>query len=200
MYFKKNILFVMICWAIFSAFISSNFAHATGDRVLVHIQKSAFSQRRLEAYIYVKRAIETKGQTIEIGQKNWTELSDEFLNDMLIEIESMRLGGFRPAISAMTLANDNYEKRVAESQHLRDRMASLEVSHAELQQIITTILRVEAYKVSKGVLTELKKSEIVFVSNEATLKSEWFAKLKSQASVRWFANSDKYIAIAPVGR
>jgi|GEM_PF-1816770 len=200
MFFKKKNLHLMICCAIFSVFFEENFASAAGDRVLVNIQKSAFSQRRLEAYIYVKRGIESQGKAIEIGQKNWTELSDEFLNDMLIEMESMRLGGFKPAISAMKLANDNYEKRMAESQHMRERMASLDVGHAELQQIITTILRVEAYKVSKGAVSELKKNEIMFVSNEAIALTEWFAKLKSSSSIRWFANSDKYVAISPASR
>jgi hypothetical protein len=166
-----------------------------GDRLVLELASSVFTQRSLETYVLVKHAVFSNGTYRNITASNWEDIRDEFLADMIIDREASRLGSFRVNPETMKGAMDKFDESVKTNSEFKAQISELRLSPPRLQQEIAAALRIEAFKRSKSPDRNVEMSDLEFQPNSVTQKQEWFLKFKHASMYRWYSGSSTYVRI-----
>jgi hypothetical protein len=166
-----------------------------GDRLVLELDRSMFSQRNLESYILTKHSIFQNGSIRFVNAENWGAARDEYLNDMIVDREASRLGAFRVNPQVMQKSLEALGALHAREPRLKSSFADLQLSHQQIQQQISVALRVEAFKRGKFADRSADLSVLTFVENELVARQAWFNKLKSNLMYRWFSGAEQYKSI-----
>lgn len=171
---------LLISFLLTSAFDLGLGAEILGDRVLVEVDRVAFTQRQLESYMLVRSILDggdAKSFGAIISPISWVTTVDDYVNDTIVHLEAERVGSFQPAPRSLATATEVLDGRMREDGEWRVHQQRLGISQAEMKALILRALRVAALKRSQG--DELKVEE-----------------LRARSHVRYFADALRHKAIA----
>ncbi len=189
-------LFVVCFLALFAA-AGSRVARAEviGDRLVIDVNGTHYTQRQIEAY-YLVRVILSQQEGAgfpRIDAKNWPQIIDMFRVEILVEQEALRLGSFRPVDRAITHATDIFMSRVKQSAHAENMMKRLGLTGLSLTRTLTTVLRADALRRNKE-----RQMEAEGVAASAQGETPlWLRDLNQRSVHRTFEGADVYKEIQP---
>jgi hypothetical protein len=166
-----------------------------GDRLVLELANSVFTQRSLETHLLVKHAVFKNGVYRSVSASNWEDARDEFLADMIVDREASRLGSFRVNPETMKRAMDAFDELLRRDHAFNVQIKELSLSPPRIQQEIAAALRIEAFKRSKSPDRSIEMADMEFQPNQYIQKQEWFLKIKQASMYRWYSGSSNYVRI-----
>jgi hypothetical protein len=166
-------------------------AHAEttlGDRLVVEVNKTPYSQRQVEAYVMLRDLLREKPSTLLVNANNWEILFRYFTEEMAIHQEALRLG-------SVQLPEENVRKALAfvqsklKDEPLRGYAARLGLDTSSLNRVIGAILRVDAFRTSR-------EKQAALSSNDSK-RQNWLRELFDRTIVRFYADAFRYAEIQP---
>jgi len=155
------------------------------DRVVIEVNRTAYTKRQIEVFHLLRQVFDATGDTeiFPMDEARWQRALLEFQHAMLIEQEAQRLGSFRPVRRAIDAAFDVYLNRRELDQNFAKHVEKLEIDQKTLIQTVTTILRLEAFLLSK---------QRQGVSHRDFVQEPWFKEIVERSFLRYFADAEIY--------
>lgn len=148
-----------------------------GDRLLMEINHYTFSQRQMEVYLLIKNLIyRPKAPTIKLNQSNWFKSIEEYRDDMVIYLETKRLGRFQPPDDRVQSISKSIEHRLNRSRIIQNNAARLGIDRLALLRAVANVIQVEEYRKLKSMNRE----------------AGWLKSLAPKYVVRSFKGSEKF--------
>jgi len=167
-----------------------------GDRLVVNINNVPYTQRQAEAYISIKEALRrTDGDAVRlIDARNWKDALEVFSEDMIILQESERLGSYQGEIPQTEKFYTVVRDKMAKNAPLRDTLARLGLDEPGLQETLTLVLRVAAFRRGKD-----RQAQIVGQKDAGDGQSaaRWLADLAEKTVLRHYESAKEYVPIEP---
>lgn len=167
-----------------------------GDRLIIAINDSPYTQRQIETHISVKESLRKGDQVRLIRPDDWASAVDVFTEDMIIFQESLRLGSFEPADQLVDRFVGAVQERLAADKGFAANIKRLGVNERELRGALEAVLRIESFRKSKDRQDELA-GQVRSTVDEG--KESWFADLEQRAVIRLFKDAKIYKKIEPTG-
>ena len=153
-----------------------------GDRLLMDINHYTFSQRQMEVYLLIKSMIyTTKGPLVKLSQTNWLNSIEKFREDMIIYLETKRLGRFQPPDDKVQSIARDLERRIYKSPNIKGDAQRLALDRLTLLRAVANVIQVEEYRKLKSMSQE----------------PGWVKSLEPKYVVRSFKGSHRYQTIHP---
>jgi hypothetical protein len=176
-----------------------NVVHSTAratlptHRVVLELNQSSFTARQILLYTLIKDGIDPKNKIHFPSPDNWTVLRMAFCNDMIVEIESNRLGAFTPNAKTLLMVSGAVSERTLNDKKYAEEISKLAPSSQEIQDLIKNIFKIEAYKRSKSEnLQKMTDKKFASGPKQDFSEQDWFRKTKSDTVVRWLDGADKF--------
>ena len=181
-------------------FPGTNFAQGSTqpliDRLLMEINRFSYTQRQMELHQVIKSAIvlPEMDPPVFVTAVNWSGQIQAFKNDKMVEQEAQRLSGFIASKKMVNSASDMILKKQAKFSGLRKFFQRMAVNNQEIRVVLSSVLRVQGYILSKG--------QRGYVGNyisgkDSYLMTPWFKKLKKRVTYRMYAEGREYKKINP---
>ena len=162
-----------------------------GDRLLVSINSTPYSQRQMECYFAIKEGLREGGAPIPaLSEASWSQAITAFTDDMIIHQEAHRVGSFQASESTLKVAQTKIERRKSADPVFSATASRLGIDERTFQRTIHTVLRTEAFRRNK------ERQSIVARSDDEGAP-RWFEEIKDRAVVRYFSGASKYLEIKP---
>lgn len=163
-----------------------------GDRLLVSINSTPYTQRQMEVYLAVKEGLReaTKEAAPVLSAANWSAALAAFSEDMIIHQEAHRVGSFQVSESAEKIARGKFESRRNADAGIAASVRRLGIDERSLTRTLHTVLRTEAFRRNKE-----RQSVVARADDDGAPR--WFEEIKDRAVVRFFAEAETYIEITP---
>jgi len=157
-----------------------------GDRILLEINNSFYTQRQMESYLFLKDFVrgEYKGKTNHMNQDNWKPRLESYLYDMLIHQDTQRMGSFFPNDKSISGAMNAIKAEAKKSPEFFGRMKFLGVDGKNLRRVVAQILQVEGYRRSKSLDSKSAPSKRRALN--------WATDLRKKFVIRHFDGSKKF--------
>ncbi|NRA44025.1 MAG: hypothetical protein HRU09_03605 [Oligoflexales bacterium] len=153
-----------------------------GDRLLMDINHYTFSQRQMEVYLLIKSLIYKTGkQKAKLNQDNWLPSIEKFREDMIIYLETKRLGRFQPPDDKVQSIARDLERKIYKSTVIRADASRLGLDRLTLLRAVASVVQVEEYRKLKSMGQE----------------PSWIKALEPKYVVRLFKGSHRYQSINP---
>ncbi len=180
-----NLKLVVLLLSIFS--VESYARSILIDRLLLKINDTAYTQRDMETYLFVK-ALHKKNEDIFVKDKNWNASLKIFKNDMLIYEEFHKL---RYTLDAQVKLSEELQQilaKIESDEDLKKLTQRLCIAETKIEQVLHMISRIEQYK------TDVKESvfELPNIS-----ESHRVSVLEKRNSVFFYKDAGVYLFIAP---
>lgn len=157
------------------------------DRAVLQIGQETHTLRNIQNYLTLLSAYKDDKKILDFSESTWKSNLEIYLQDHLINIEALRLGGFDPTD----------EKFLKTKTLIMNRLKSwsvinqLESNSPAIDSSIREILRSDEFQLSKSKQQALsrkdKKNAI-----EKDKDQEWINQLKEKYSYRYFENAASY--------
>ena len=159
------------------------------DRVVLHIQYRAYTQREVEIYLAVHKALEQKtAKKLElITKSSWQKDLDFFTTDTVILYESQRLERFQPRQKSVDESLKKIEQLALQVASYRQWLERIGADKASLKATTTNYLQAQE--------TKKNRKSIEKISNK-TLE-QWLKKLKKNLLIRHYDEAYQYVHIRP---
>ena len=165
----------------------------TNHRVVLELNQSSFTARQILLYSLIKDGIDPKIKIRFPSPDNWKVLRMAFCNDMIVEIESNRLGAFTPNAKTLLSVSGAVSARTLNDKKYAEEIAKLAPSSQEIQDLIKNIFKIEAYKRSKSENSKKMTDEKFAAGPKQEFTAQnWFKKTKSDTVVRWLNGAEKF--------
>lgn len=169
-----------------------------GDRAVLSINNTTYTQRQVEMYIVIKESLR-KNAAIEsarvVNATNWTEALTVFTEDMTIHQESLRLGGLQAADQLIDRFSNLIKEKNAKSQLFRATMERLGADQVGITRVLDTVIRVAAFRRSKE--RQAATAGVPEIDDGDGSQPVWLTELKERAIVRRYEGTQDFITIAP---
>ncbi|MFK7823676.1 MAG: hypothetical protein AB8G05_05955 [Oligoflexales bacterium] len=153
-----------------------------GDRLLMDINHYTFSQRQMEVYLLIKALIyKPENPRVKLNQESWLSSIEKFREDMLIYLETKRLGRFQPPDDKVQNITRDLERRLYNSPNIQEDAKRLGLDRLTLLRTVANVIQVEEYRKLKSMNQE----------------PGWVKSLEPKYVVRSFKGSHKYQKISP---
>ena len=183
---------IKIWWFLISCLFTCSALGSTkgelGDRLVMELDRRPFSQRHMESYMGIKAILSdqlsrpfTEGL---VSEKNWQRALAAFRGDMLISLETKRLGRFFPVTGVLTRNLSLADFRIRENPDYARFVKRLQIDRRKLVNMIADIFQVDSYWTSKE-------------RSSAGKNGRWFLDLEQKYLVRMFVGSATYKIIRP---
>ena len=154
-----------------------------GDRLILELNRDSFSQRQAEVYLLVRsltgsgrpvRALATDGSA-------WQESLEQFRDDMMVFLETRRLGRFQPENAQIQQKAERLLWLARQRPYLKHSFTQLGIDRWTSLRTIAMVMQVEEFRRLKA----------------GTGDHRWFSSLEQRYVVRWFDGSEQYLLIRP---
>ena len=203
---KRSILLV----ACLSGFIqaSSVAAGTIGDRVVMEVNGSAFTQRQIELFILLRSALgdPEKGAPLTVASKeNWASVVKVFSEEMIVLQEAQRSGSFLASGKTVETAVALVRENIKRSPVIAARLDSLKPESIEVVRYVGWALRSEAYRRSKDRQSDQQPKTgdgktTAEQNGGGGASNTWKVELIDRAVVRYFEGAKAFVEIDPRGR
>ena len=165
-----------------NAAIAQSKDQTLGDRLLMDINHYTFSQRQMEVYLLVKSMIyNSENSMVQLNQKTWLSSIEKFREDMIIYLETKRLGRFQPPDDKVQSITRDLERRLYSTPAISKEAKRLGLDRLTLLRAVANVIQVEEYRKLKSMNQE----------------PGWVKLLEPKYVVRSFKGSLKYQRIFP---
>jgi len=163
-----------------------------GDRLIVSINSTPYSQRQLECYLLVKESLRdgSNGPVPVLTAAYWPAALAAFAEDMIVHQEAHRVGSYQASDAALKIAREKFEKRRELDAGTNASARRLGIEERTLLRTLHTVLRTEAFRRNKD-----RQSVVARVDDEGAPK--WFEDIRNRAVVRFYSGAESYIEINP---
>lgn|GEM_PF-4553399 len=164
-----------------------------GDRLIVSVNSTPYTQRQIEVYLTVKEGLRDASvdSAPVLNSENWPAALNAFADDMIVHQEAHRVGSFQVTENAEKLARGKFEKRRSGDSAFATASGRLNIDDRTLTRTLNTVLRTEAFRRNKE-----RQSIVARTDDDGAPR--WFEEIKDRAVVRYFAGAEKYVEIRPV--
>jgi len=161
---------------------------AIGDRLVVSINSTPYSQRHIETFLLTRECLRENVAFTEnvLSEATWKQALASFIDDALIHQEAYRVGSFQAGDSAIKIAREKFEKCRAQAPAATAAATRLGLDERSLVRTLHTVLRIEAFKRNKE-----KQSIVSRADDEGAPK--WFEEIKERGVVRIFTGGEQYV-------
>lgn len=191
---KKQFLFAF-CWGLYFFALPRAQAEIISDRLVLEINKSAYTQRQLELYAALRSALVSSDPTL-VGQKNWHEQLELFRREMIVEQEAQRLSSTQPNRKTVQAGLDILEDRRKKSAAFATFLKRMQADEPTQRRILASIIRVRAFLASKEKQYAPDSSRLQEKA-DVDFTADWFVKLEQRTPYRVFEGARQYMAIDP---
>ncbi len=158
-----------------------------GNRMILQVNNFSYTQREIEIHFLIKTAIKPlfldKEDFSLINEKNWEKQLDQFKNDMIVFIESQKLGKFQPTEEKINEAKIAARNAFEADPKLKKIKEHLDVSSELITKFIVILLQVDDFKISRRSLSD----RVSFYRAE-----RWFQELEGRYVTRFFYGTSEY--------
>jgi hypothetical protein len=192
--------FAAVCGAVFFLAAPRAGAVVLGDRAVLSINNTTYTQRQVEMYIVIKESLR-KNTALEsariVHAGNWLEALTVFTEDMIIHQESLRLGGLQATDQLIDRFSNLIKEKNVKSPLFRATMDRLGADQVGVTRVLDTVIRVAAFRRSKDrQATSTGTPEIDDVDNS---QPSWLSELKDRAIIRRYEGAQAFLEISPTG-
>src|SRR5690606_35170412 len=120
-----------------------------GDRLVIAINDTPYTQRQIEMYITIKESLRKSDNVRLIQPSDWADVVDVFTEDMIIFQESLRLGSFEPADPLVGRFLSAVKDKISQDRKFGAELKRLGVEEPDLRSALQTVLRIDSYRRSK---------------------------------------------------
>lgn len=170
-----------------------------GDRIIIEVNNTPYTQRQMELYSLVKQLLLPNDRPLVLANADtWEGILNDFEDDVVVELEALRLGSFNPSDAAVAKAEEVLNKKITASADARAAREKLKMDRKTSMRVLTSVMRVEAFARSKQKQTSLMNS--VLSEEDAppvTSSGDWRKDLKARAVSRYFKDAKSYVSISP---
>lgn len=192
--------FAAVCGAIFFLAATRAGAIVVGDRAVLSINNTTYTQRQVEMYIVIKESLR-KNTALEsarvVHAGNWLEALTVFTEDMIIHQESLRLGGLQAADQLIDRFSNLIKEKNAKSPLFRATMERLGADQVGITRVLDTVIRVAAFRRSKD--RQASTSGAPEIDDSESTQPSWLTDLNERAIIRRYEGAQSFIEIAPTG-
>lgn len=203
---KLSILFVACLLGLFETI--SVAAGTLGDRVVMEVNGSAFTQRQIELFIVLRSALGDPAKAAPLvvaSNENWASVLKVFSEEIIVLQEAQRSGSFlassKTVETGVALAKENIKR----SPVVVARLDSLKPESMEIARYVGWALRSEAFRRSKDRQSDQQpkasdgKPTPELNGGDGASKT-WKVELIDRAVVRFFEGAKAFIEIDPRGK
>jgi predicted component of type VI protein secretion system len=174
-----KLLFLLICSGVLPQTGRSDL-QLLGDRFIVEINKHNFTQRQLETYLGIKNVLRNSlHRDPTMDEKKWNKSLSEFTDDMIINLETQRLGRFQPQATKVQLETQKFYTFLNNDKDVKDFVKRLGIKKITLLKVISELIQIEDFKQLKG------------------KDFNWKQNLHERYKIRFAEKSNVYIPINP---
>jgi len=178
-------------------FAISSLAHGNvlGDRLIIDINKTSYSQAQLEGYLLVRSLLlaDDGRDTYRVcNGNNWQAALNAYTTDMIIEHETQRLGGFQAPENMIAAAKNVIRKKASEDANVTPTINRLGINDQNLQSLISAVLRIEAFRRSR-----LKLNATDNNGKNGENDQSWLEALRQRSAIRTFQGAENFLNITP---
>jgi hypothetical protein len=159
-----------------------------GDRLVVEVNKTPYSQRQVESYVMLRELLREKPSVLVVNANNWEILFRYFTEEMAIHQEALRLGSVQLPEEGVRKALGFVQGKLKD-EPLRGYAARLGLDTSSLNRVLGAILRVDAFRTSREKQAAL--------SNNDSKRQNWLRELFDRTIVRFYADAFRYAEIQP---
>jgi len=170
-----------------------------GDRAVLAINGTTYTQRQIELYIVVKESLR-RNTGIEsarvVNGSNWNEAVTVFTEDMIVYQESQRLGGLQPPDQLIERFTNLINEKTKKSAAFRATMTRLGADQVGMTRVLDSVIRTAAFRRSK----DRQASALDATGDIEELSGttpQWLIEIIDRAIVRRYEGTDQFIEILP---
>ncbi len=169
-----------------------------GDRMIIEVNNTSYTQRQVELYSLVKQLVTKDDADIILpDESTWEAILDAFEQDVVVELEALRLGSFNPSDASVEKVKDILLQKLKVSKNASAAATKLRVDDKTLARALTSVMRVESFSRNKRKQATLMNSVLADERAPEAAAGEWLKDLKARAVSRYFKSARRYIAISP---
>ncbi len=191
---NRQFLFAF-CWGLFFCSLTNAHAEVVSDRLVLEINKSAFTQRQMELYTALRSALGSSEPTL-VDKTNWSEQLELFRREMIVEQEAQRLSSAQPNRKTVQAGLTILEERQKKSQAFATFLKRMQADETTQRRILASIIRVRAFLASKE-KQYAPDSTRLQDKTDVDYTADWFVKLEQRTPYRVFEGSRQYLLIEP---
>lgn len=161
----------------------TGYSATVGDRLIIELNQYGFTQRQMEVYLLFRSVLSPRGEYKPwlVGTQNWEESVQAFRDDMMIFLETRRLGRFQPQNVSIQQANQKALAEADRSLAVSGTFKRLGIDRWTSLRTIVKVMQVDKYR-------RLKNS-----SGDKT----WLYEIEKKYVVRRFNGTGQWLSIQP---
>lgn len=191
---KKIFLFASYL-IIFVCTFSQAQAQVISDRLVLEINKNAYTQRQMELYIALRSALTSAEPTL-INKSNWGEQMELFRREMVVEQEAQRLSSAQPNRKTVQSGLAILEERRKKSPAFAAFLKRMQADEPTQRRTLASIIRVRVFLASKERQYSPDSTRLEQKA-DVDYKADWFVKLEQRTPYRIFEGAREYVEIEP---
>ena len=163
---------------------NSVFSATVGDRLIIELNQYGFTQRQMEVYLLFRSVLSPGGGESKpwlVGESNWQESVQEFRNDMMIFLETRRLGRFQPQNLRIQQANQKALAAADKDAAITGAFKRLGIDRWTSLRTIVKVMQVDEYRRLK----------------DSSGDKSWLYEIEKKYVVRRFNGTGQWLPIQP---
>ena len=162
---------------------NSVFSATVGDRLIIELNQYGFTQRQMEVYLLFRSVLSPGGVSKPwlVGENNWQESVQEFRNDMMIFLETRRLGRFQPQNLRIQQANQKALAAADKDAAITGAFKRLGIDRWTSLRTIVKVMQVDEYRRLK----------------DSSGDKSWLYEIEKKYVVRRFNGTGQWLPIQP---
>lgn len=157
-----------------------------GDRLVLAVNNTPYSQLQIEGYTNVKEALRSDPSKSQVvSGSNWNIALAAFMLDMSIYQEAIKSSGFRPQKEGVDKTLQLVKTELLKNPPFQKRFQELGLDDAAIREHLARVLTIENIRRSRR-------------SAESVKDSKWEEVIQKSAIIRWFDKGKVYEEITPL--
>ncbi len=184
---------ILVAFIYFTFHVMHTSASEVVDRLIVEVDRISYSQLHIEAYCLLTDALGGRTELRQPNKVNWNELRAQFVTDMIIDQEALRVGGYEASRKMIEQARTILDQKTQITPDLSSRLQRYELKGPNLERLLAQAIRVESYKRSKqrqASVPDDRRDAAIHISSKF---SSWQRSLEQRAVVRFLER--EYISL-----